>query len=169
MKKQTLVVAALLLLGSAASAQEVRKGQPGQQVRCDWKGSWTRKNSKQSFPLHWNGFAFTAPNGGWLIYGNAEDSYGPSRFRGGCMKGSCDVQQKYLSGDSENQRYYYKFRYKLTPLIKGTRTISFTGSWGFNMDTKMHTGTAQMSGSCKWDRTSLEQIPRIIGWTDATF
>lgn len=138
-------------------------------VKCSWKGSWGIKGNPKVASLTWDGFAFTAPNGGWLIYANGKDTSGPSRLRGGCMGGTCDVQQKYITGKIKDQLYYYKLKYKLTPLNKGLRTISFTGSWGANMTQTTHKGTSQISGQCRINSTSITGLPKLLGWDDSTY
>ncbi|HEY9842716.1 MAG TPA: hypothetical protein V6D23_19785 [Candidatus Obscuribacterales bacterium] len=163
------LIGLLLLVGFRTSAQEVKKGQAPQQVKCSWQGVWGLKGKAKTSPLSWNGFAFTAPNGGWLVYANGKDIYGASRLRGGCMGGICDIQQKYLEGQVEEQLYYYKLKYKLSPLKNKARTISFSGTWGIAMDTASHGGTAQVTGSCRLDATPLKGLPKVLGWNDATF
>ncbi len=162
-----LLLAAGLSLG--ALAQEVSKGQPAQMVKCTWQGNWGIKGNAKVANLTWTGFAFTAPNGGWLVYANGKDSAGPSRLRGGCMKGSCDVQQKYISGRVKNQLYYYKLNYKLSPLNKGSRTINFTGTWGADMVQPTHRGTAKINGQCRLDKVTIAGLPKLLGWDDSNY
>lgn len=160
----------LISLGGIPSlAQEVKKGQPPQQVKCTWQGSWGVKGKPQRSPMTWSGFAFTAPNGGWLVYANGKDISGPSRLRGGCMGGSCDIQQKYVDGKLQEQLFYYKLKYVLTPFKNGLRNINFTGTWGADMVQASHTGTAQVTGSCRVDATPVSGLPKQLGWNDATY
>ncbi|PKL74816.1 MAG: hypothetical protein CVV27_18585 [Candidatus Melainabacteria bacterium HGW-Melainabacteria-1] len=169
--RQFWVIGLLLMgaVGFGATAQEVKKGQAAQQVKCTWQGVWGIKGNPKVAPLSWTGYAFTAPNGGWLVYANGKDSSGPSRLRGGCMGGLCDLQQKYIAGPLQHKLYYYKLKYKLTPLHKGLRSISFTGTWGAEMNQGMHRGTAQVKGSCRLDKTPLTGLPKQLGWSDATY
>lgn len=162
----------LMLLGTSGPstlAQEVKKGQPPQQVKCTWQGVWGIKGNSKVSPMTWTGWAFTAPNGGWLVYANGKDVSGPSRLRGGCMGGSCDVQQKYVAGKIENQIYYYKLKYTLSPLQNSARSINFTGTWGADMIQGTHRGFAQVTGTCRLDATSLANLPKQLGWNDATY
>lgn len=168
---KALMLALLLMgiAGLATSAQEVKKGQKPQMVKCSWQGKWGLKGNPKLAPLSWTGFAFTAPNGGWLIYANGKDSSGPSRLRGGCMGGRCDLQQRYLGGQISGKLYYYRLSYKLSPLAKGKRSMSFTGTWGADMNQPGHPGTAQVTGQCQLIQTPIAALPKQLGWDDASF
>lgn len=49
------------------------------------------------------------------------------------------------------------------------RSISFTGSWGADMQYQGHQSTAQITGQCQLNTTPIAGLPKQLGWDDASF